>query len=190
MHNDSGKRPKMLEEYAGYLRHRWEQGCTDAEQLYQEITAMGFRDTRRSVRDYVRPWRSQTTIALPPPSPPTVRQVTGWFLRHPDSLDADEHQHLQALTAAFPALAALGEHVCAFAQMMLRLTGDGLEQWMKRVQADDLPELYSFVTGLLEGADAVIDGLAKKDLGVDAYSYRQRESSASLPRRSSPVPAR
>ncbi|MBB2741157.1 UNVERIFIED_ORG: hypothetical protein FHR35_000977 [Microbispora rosea subsp. rosea] len=98
----------MLEECAGYLRRRWEQGCTNAEQLYQEITAMGFRGTRRSVREYAQPWRSKTTIALPPPSPPTVRQVTGWFLRHPDSLDADEHQHLQALTAACSALAALG----------------------------------------------------------------------------------
>ncbi|MET8161710.1 hypothetical protein ABZT47_35580 [Sphaerisporangium sp. NPDC005289] len=71
------------------------------------------------MREYVQPWRSKTTIALPPPSPPTVRQATGWFLRHPDSLDADEHQHLQALTAAFPALAALGEHVRAFARRLV-----------------------------------------------------------------------
>ncbi|WP_208798147.1 transposase [Microbispora triticiradicis] len=158
VHNGTGQRPKMIEDYAGYLRRRWEEGCTNAEQLYQEITAMGFRGTRRYVREYVQPWRSNT-IALPLPSPPTVRQATGWFLRHPDSLDADEHQHLQASTAACPALAALGEHIRAFAQMMVHLTGDGLEQWMKRVQADDLPELRSFVTGLRRDFDAAKAGL-------------------------------
>ncbi len=120
---------------------------------------MGYRGTGRSAREYVRPWRSQTTIALPPPAPPTVRQATGWFLRHPDTLDDEEHQHLQTLTAACPALAALREHVRAFAQMMMRLTGEGLEQWMNRVQADDLPELHSFVTGLRRDFDAAKAGL-------------------------------
>ncbi|MBB2741156.1 UNVERIFIED_ORG: transposase [Microbispora rosea subsp. rosea] len=43
--------------------------------------------------------------------------------------------------------------------MMLRLTGDGLEQWMKRVQADDLPELHSFVIGLRCDIDAAKAGL-------------------------------
>ncbi len=159
VHNGTGKRPKMIEEYAGYLRQRWAQGCTNAEQLYQEVTAMGYRGMVTMVRQLVGPWRSRTTIALPPPSPPTVRQATGWFLRHPDTLESDEHQHLQTLTALCPALAALREHVRAFAQMMVQPTGEGLEQWMKRVQADDLPELYSFVTGLQRDFDAAKAGL-------------------------------
>ncbi|MEU8273571.1 ISL3 family transposase, partial [Microbispora bryophytorum] len=159
VHTGTGQRPKMIEEYAGYLRQRWEEGCTNAEHLFQEVKAMGYRGKATMVRQLVRPWRSQTTIALPPPSPPTVRQATGWFLRHPETLESDEHQHLQALTAACPALAALREHVRTFAQMMMRLTGEGLEQWMKRVQADDLPELHSFVTGLRRDFDAAKAGL-------------------------------
>jgi hypothetical protein len=159
VHNGTGKRPTMIEEFSTYLRHRWEHGCTNAEQLYQEIKARGYRGTGRSVREYVRPWRSQTTIALPPPSPPTVRQATGWFLRHPDTLEADERHHLQALTAGCPALAALHEHVRAFAHMMPQLTGDGLERWMTAVQASDLPELHSFVTGLRRDFDAAKAGL-------------------------------
>ncbi|WP_182882062.1 MULTISPECIES: transposase [unclassified Microbispora] len=43
--------------------------------------------------------------------------------------------------------------------MMAHLTGDGLEQWMKRVQADDLPELHSFITGLRRDFDAAKAGL-------------------------------
>ncbi|MEV5409876.1 hypothetical protein AB0K60_13675 [Thermopolyspora sp. NPDC052614] len=159
VHNGTGKRPRMIEEFAGHLRRRWNQGCTNAEQLYQEIRAMGYRGAGKSVREYVRPWRSPATIASPPPSPPTVRQATGWFLRHPGTLKAGEQQHLQMLTTACPALAALRKHVRAFAYMMLRLGGDGLEQWMKRVQADDLPELHSFVAGLRRDFDAARAGL-------------------------------
>jgi transposase len=159
VNNGTGKRPRAVEQFADYLQNRWEQGCTNAEQLYQEIKAMGYRGKRTTVRKYLQPWRSQTTIALPPPPPPTVRKATGWFLRHPDTLDTDEQQHLQALTAACPALAALREHVSAFAHMMLRLTGDGLEQWMTAVRAHDLPELHSFVTGLQRDFDAAKAGL-------------------------------
>ncbi|XVQ89278.1 hypothetical protein ACQP2K_18230 [Microbispora siamensis] len=39
-------------------------------------------------------------------------------------------------------------------RMMVHLTGDGLEQWTKRVQADDLPELHSFGTGRRRDFDA------------------------------------
>ena len=50
-------------------------------------------------------------------------------------------------------------HVQAFALMMLQLRGDRLEQWMHDVQADDLPELHSFVTGLRRDLDAAKAGL-------------------------------
>lgn len=155
----TGKRPRLIEEFAGYLRQRWEQGCTNAEQLYQEIKAMGYRGKGSVLRAYLQPWRSQTVITVPSATPPTVRQATGWFLRHPDTLEAGEREHLQTLTAASPALAALGEHVRAFTHMMLRLGGDGLEQRMNQVEADDLPELHSFVRGLRRDFDAARAGL-------------------------------
>ncbi|GII73629.1 ISL3 family transposase [Sphaerisporangium melleum] len=159
VNDGTGKRPRAVEKFADHLRDRWEQGCTNAEQLYQEIKAMGYRGRPTTVRRYLRPWRAQTTVSLRPPPPPTVRQATGWFLRNPDDLDTDEQQHLRALTAACPALAAVRDHVRAFADMMMNLRGGHLERWMNRVQADDLPELHSFVTGLRRDFDAAKAGL-------------------------------
>jgi transposase len=95
-----------------------------------------------------------------PPNPvPAPDKVTGWILRHPDNLHPGEQQQLDALTTACPPLAAVREHVRGFAQMMLHLQGDQLEQWMNTVQADDLPELHSFVTGLHRDLDAARAGL-------------------------------
>jgi transposase len=56
-------------------------------------------------------------------------------------------------------LAAVREHVTAFAAMMLNRQGQQLEAWMNNVQADDLPELHSFVTGLRRDFDAARAGL-------------------------------
>jgi transposase len=43
--------------------------------------------------------------------------------------------------------------------MMLHLRGHDLDRWMTAVQADDLPELHSFVTGLRRDYDAARAGL-------------------------------
>ncbi|TDC68605.1 ISL3 family transposase [Actinomadura sp. GC306] len=106
-----------------------------------------------------RPWRS-TAPATPPKLPrPTVRKAAGWFLRNPARLTTDEHHQLDILTQASPTLAALRRHVAAFAVMMLDRQGNRLESWMNAVQADDLPELHSFVTGLRRDFDAARAGL-------------------------------
>ena len=43
--------------------------------------------------------------------------------------------------------------------MIRLLRGDRLQQWMDDVQADDLPDLHSFVSGLRRDLDAVTAGL-------------------------------
>ncbi|MEV5754809.1 transposase [Actinoallomurus sp. NPDC052308] len=99
------------------------------------------------------------SATLPPRVPPTVRQAAGWILRNPQHLDTDEQQKLDALTAACPAVAAVREHVRGFAVMMLHLRGRDLDRWMDAVQADDLPDLHSFVAGLRRDYDAARAGL-------------------------------
>ena len=159
VNNGTGRQPKALDEFAPYLRRRRAEGCTNAEQLHRELRAQGYNGARTTVRQYLQPWRTTATPIQPPIAPPTVRQVTGWILRHPDNLQAGEQQQLDALASACPPLANVGEHVRGFAHMMLHLRGDRLEQWVSGVQADDLPELHSFVTGLRRDHDAVRAGL-------------------------------
>ncbi|WP_329262574.1 ISL3 family transposase [Actinoallomurus sp. NBC_01490] len=159
VNNGTGQRPQALDEFADYLQRRWKEGCTNAEQLHRELRAQGYRGARTTVRQYVRPWRSNAVPLKPPPTPPTVRQVTGWILRHPDNLQPDERHQLETLTAASPAPASVREHVRGFAHMMLHLHGDQLERWMSAVESSDLPELRSFVTGLRRDLDAARAGL-------------------------------
>lgn len=51
------------------------------------------------------------------------------------------------------------EHVRAFGEMLTARQGQHLSAWITTVQADDLPGLTSFATGLLSDLDAVTAGL-------------------------------
>ncbi|MEV5754810.1 ISL3 family transposase [Actinoallomurus sp. NPDC052308] len=50
VNDGTGRRRKTLDRYAPYLRQRWMQGCTNAEQLLGEIRAMGYRGGGTALR--------------------------------------------------------------------------------------------------------------------------------------------
>lgn len=159
VNDGTGRRPKLLDAHAGYVGQRWSEGCTDAARLWEELRAQGYQGSYATVRDHVRPFRSGGIPPAPLSAPPKVRQFVSWIMRNPTNLAAEDHQRLEAVLAGCPELTALRAHVRDFAQMMLQLRGEHLEQWMAAAQADDLPDLHSFVTGLRRDHDAVTAGL-------------------------------
>jgi len=109
-------RTGKLDPFKAQLRQGWEQGCTNAAELYRQLTACGFAGSYGLVRDYLEQYRaSPGPIA---PAPPTVRQVTGWLTRHPDSLTTEERPQLQAILEGCPQLRAAAGHIRAFGEML------------------------------------------------------------------------
>jgi hypothetical protein len=109
----------MLDPFKPRLHQRAGEGCGNYAQLFREITALGYTVSYSTVRDYLeqhRPAKAPLT-----PSPPTVREVTGWLTRHPDSLTEDERPQLKALLGRCPELQAASGHVRAFAAMLTQL---------------------------------------------------------------------
>jgi transposase len=80
-------------------------------------------------------------------------------MSNPDNLGDGDKAQLKKILARCPELDAVATHVRDFAAMMRDLSGDRLDDWMRRVQADDLPALHSFVTGIKRDHDAVLNGL-------------------------------
>ena len=60
---------------------------------------------------------------------------------------------------ALPDLDALAGHVTEFAKILTGLHGDRLDAWITAVEADDQPDLHSFVRGIKRDHDAVLNGL-------------------------------
>jgi transposase len=45
--SNAGARRSLLDPYKGYLLHRWQHGCRNSVQLYDEIKARGFQGSAR-----------------------------------------------------------------------------------------------------------------------------------------------
>ncbi len=160
VNDGTGRRPSQLAPYLPYLHQRWRDGIRDATLLWRELRERGYPGGYSSVRDYLRPFRSDAPPPTSTPVPPKPRAVTAWIMRHPDRLQAEDHRQLLAILRHCPHLNALRGHVQAFAAMMTQRRGDQLEAWANAARADDLPALHSFVTGLRRDLDAVRAGLS------------------------------
>ncbi|MQA86751.1 MAG: hypothetical protein GEV03_19510 [Streptosporangiales bacterium] len=131
--------------------------CGNFAQLFREISALGYTGSYSTVRDYLAEQRPARAPLIP--SPPSVRQVTGWLTRHPDNLTEHERTRLTALLERSPELQTASSYVRTFATMLTQLTGHNLPQWITEVHAAELPGLSSFAKGLEQDLDAVTQGL-------------------------------
>ena len=165
-------RPSVLDPFKACLGQRWNDGCTSATALHEEIRARGWTGSVLTVERYLRQFRTadgrdrqarakpQLTAPTTPP-PPKPRQITRWIMTHPEHLASDDAAALAGLLDASPALAAAAGHVRTFADMMTRRQGLlALEDWLTQAEAGDQPGLHSFARGIRRDQQAVTAGLA------------------------------
>lgn len=155
-----GPRPSKFDPFKPYLRQRWEAGCRNAFDLHREITGHGYHGSYSLVCRYLEGHRDNPDpIAA---RPPTVRQVTGWLTRHPDTISEDARPRLEAVLEQCSQLRAAATHIRAFGEIVTTLQGQRLPDWIAAVRADGLPGLTSFANGLESDFDAVVAGLTMR----------------------------
>jgi transposase len=150
-------RPSKLDPFKPYLDQHFDGRRGSITRLFREIREAGYDGSYPVVRDYLSQ-HCPARVPLPP-APPTVRDVTGWINRRPDSLTEDERPRLKAVLARCPELQAASGQVRAFAAMLTHLTGQDLPQWIAATREAGLPGLASFAKGLEQDLDAVTLGL-------------------------------
>jgi transposase len=150
-------RPSKLDPFKAYLGQHDDGARGSIRRLFNEIRALGYDGSYPVVRDYLhghRPARQPL-----PPAPPTVRDVTSWLTRRPDTLAEDDKPKLKAVLDRCPELRAASDMVRGFAAMITGLTGQDLPQWMDAAREAALPGISSFAKGLEQDLDAVTNGL-------------------------------
>ncbi|WP_425470162.1 ISL3 family transposase [Streptomyces tateyamensis] len=150
-------RPSKLDEYKPYLDNRWNEGCTNAWKLWEEIVPLGYLGSYQTVRAYI--YQKRTSPRPVTARPPAPRTVAGWILRRPESLPEHDQLHLKTVLANCPELDALTRHVRSFAAMLTERHGERLPEWLDAVRQDDLPSLHTLAAGIDRDRDAVIAGL-------------------------------
>ncbi|MFJ9953594.1 ISL3 family transposase [Kitasatospora sp. NPDC091207] len=152
-------RTSILDPHKPYLHQRWQEGCTNGTRLFAELCELGYQGGTTVVRQYVRQLREAFPLADPPRRPTSVRDVTSWLTRHPDSLTEEQSQQLKAILARCPELDRTARHIRSFAELMNNRHGHRLIRWIADVRADDVPALHTFTAGLHQDLDAVTAGL-------------------------------
>ena len=152
-------RDSLLDAFKPYLHERFNAGHTDAAALTEQITALGYRGSAKTVRRYLQPFRAGLTAPPPLPVAPSVRQVTSWLTRHPDTLNEDERLELRKILDRSPTLATTSQQISEFAEMLTERRGERLGDWMHDIDSNGAPALRSFAKGLRNDLDAVTAGL-------------------------------
>ncbi|GLZ02481.1 transposase [Actinoplanes sp. NBRC 103695] len=148
------RRESLIDPYKAHLHQRWNDGCTDTAILHSEIREQGFRGSVQTLRRYLQPLRpieDGTRRHLRAPSTPPApkpRRVAKWIMSDPAKIRPEDQRKLDAIRARSPILDTLAGHVHDFADMMHKLRGARLPQWIAAVLADDITELHSFAKGL------------------------------------------
>ena len=152
-----GPRPSKLDPFKPYLDQHADGARGSIRRLFLEIKALGYDGSYPVVRDYLN--RNSPAREPLPPAPLTVRDVTNWLCRRPDTLTEDEKPLLKAILDRCPELQAASDQVRAFAAMITGLTGENLLQWIDAARTTGLPGIASFAKGLEQDLDAVTNGL-------------------------------
>lgn len=117
-------RPSQLDPYKAYLRIRWEAGCHNAAQLWQEIRDQGFAGSKRLVRQYVESFRAHLPTHLrrrwrgaPQDLPPKVHtpssRSASWLLLYPET--ALQHAQRRGGESLVEQQRLLREQLCGIA---------------------------------------------------------------------------
>ncbi|HZA22429.1 MAG TPA: ISL3 family transposase, partial [Dehalococcoidia bacterium] len=144
----------LLQPYVAYLQDRWQEGCTNASQLFRELVALGYPGSRTLLAEAVRPWR--------PPRPPpgtswrTRRVRVRWLcLRPPEQLSSDEQAALERLLGEDPELATGYGLLQRFRGLMAVRDVAALEGWLGEAQTSNLAPFMALANGIMADRSAV-----------------------------------
>jgi transposase len=148
--NPRRRRPSPLDAYASYLRHRWEEGEQQGENLYHELQEKGYTGSIRALYRYLDRWRPPRTDedelaprkrrprkTAPPPGPfdeCQAKQAVWLYLRSPEKLTPEEQEQLAFLQQVHPFLETAYCLVQAFVEMVRKREGEKLEAWLEQIR--------------------------------------------------------
>jgi len=156
--------------FDAWLRKRWGESCHDANVLWGELKAQGFRGTLRTVQRHVARWRSPADTvgqqsgasrgSATSSKPPSPRQLRWWLRKPEDEQPAEQVEYVRRLVGGCPAIAT-GQHLAQeFRRIVRTQDAKGLDAWLEQAEASALAEFEAFATGLRRELGAIVAALS------------------------------
>ncbi len=174
-----GTRRSLLDPYKLYLLQRWQHGCRNSVQLYDEITARGFTGSAPLLRKFLAELRkkhqeagsasaltldaSTQTIEIPPSVPPkscitcrmSATRASWLFVSQAGKLDAKQTEHVEQIRAGHPDLERAYHLSQEFVMMLAERRERDLDSWLTQAEHSGLPEFKKMANGIRQDYAAV-----------------------------------
>jgi transposase len=148
--------------YRSYLERRWQEGCQNKTQLWQEIVAQGYQGSRSSVYRALKsfraargPWTASPKVARPKRRALSPRQGM-WLLARPkEELDEQERIARSVLESAHAEIAAASSLAQRFQEMLRQRDVAALEGWLTDASTSGIGPFKHFAASLRRDEAAV-----------------------------------
>jgi transposase len=167
-----GPQWSMLNPYKPYILQRWQQGCRNSVQLYDELTARGYPGSASLLRHFLASLRkkhleagsaevltfnvSTDTIELPadlPPPPWVKRRLSSTgaaflLVSQQEKLDEKQRKYVEQIRKAHPDLEIAYQLSQEFVMMLAEQRGEDLDAWLIQAKRSGLPEFKKMANGI------------------------------------------
>jgi transposase len=167
-----GPQGSVLNQYKSYIFQRWQEGCRNSVQLYDEIKARGYPGSARLLRNFLASLRkkhleagsaevltfnaSTDAIEIPadlPPAPCVKRRMSStrasWLIiSQPEKLDEKQRKDVEQIRQGHPDLEMAYQLGQGFVTMLAERRGRDLDTWLTQAQHSGLPEFKKMANGI------------------------------------------
>jgi transposase len=148
--------------YLAYLERRWQEGCQNKTQLWQEIVAQGYAGSRSSIYRALKgfraaggPWTASPKLARPKRRTLSPRQGM-WLLAQPqEELDEQERVARSVLESAHEDIGAASRLAQRFQEMLRQRDVTALEGWLEDASTSGIGSFKHFAASLRRDEAAV-----------------------------------
>ncbi len=167
-----GQQGSILNLYKLYILQRWQQGCRNSVQLYDEIKARGYPGSASLLRHFLADLRkkhreagsaevltfdtSRQSIDIPDAQPPrpcipcrlSATRASWLFVRQAGKLDEKQKQQVGQIRAGHPDLERAYQLSQEFVMMLTDRREADLDSWLTQAERSGLPEFKKMAKGI------------------------------------------
>ncbi len=168
--------PSKLTPWLPYLEQRWQAGCTNASQLWREISQEGFSGSlglvirwavsQRKLLPAEDRYRRQQDETVQPalsrqmqPVPWSAGRASWLIMLDDNKLDEEQQAARTSMLAADTQMVTVDRLARQFIQLVKNRQSDDLDQWLADVAVSDIKALTTFANGIRSDLAAVRNAL-------------------------------
>jgi transposase len=164
-HPKRGEKRSLLDPYKCYILHRWQHGCSNGVQLYDEIKAYGYTGSAALLRMFLAELRkkhqeagsasvltldaSTHVLEIPPSLPPkpivkrrlSSTRASWLFVSQPSKLDEKQRKSVEQVRAGHLDLEMAYQLGQGFVMMLAERRGADLDTWLTQAEHSGLASI-------------------------------------------------